>query len=291
MVVGGRSSECASSPSADEQKLRAACQAYVKAVNADDATAVAKLWAEDADYVNDSGEKYKGRTAIEKLFKDQMPNMKGKKFSFETQSLKFVAPGVAIEDGIGKYTSGDDEDKQPGSRYSAVWVRKDGNWQLSSVRDLGDLPNDQEQASPLKQLDWMVGDWQSADSDAKVEMNCVKAFDGKFLKQKYDVKRKDGVEFTVVTMTGWDPTREQLRSWFFDSRGGFGDGFWTREGNTWSITTNGVLEDGRVGTSLNVWKFVDDNSAVWQSKDRELDGVPMPETEVKFVRKTAEAGK
>ena len=137
----------------------------------------------------------------------------------------------------------------------------------------------------------MVGDWQSADSDAKVQMSCIKAFEGKFLKQKYDVKTKEGIEFTVVTMVGWDPTREQLRSWFFDSRGGFGEGLWSREGNSWTSASSGVLEDGRVGTSTNIWKFVDDNTAVWQSKDRELDGVPMPETEVKFVRKTAEAGK
>ena len=96
------------------KSLRAACEAYVKAVNAGDATAVAKLWADDADYVNDSGDRYKGRTAIEKLFKDQLPTMKGKKFSFDTQSLKFIAPGVAVEDGIAKYTGGDEDEKQPG---------------------------------------------------------------------------------------------------------------------------------------------------------------------------------
>jgi uncharacterized protein (TIGR02246 family) len=279
-------------PSADEQGVRAACEAYVKAVNAGDASAVAKLWAEDADYVNDSGEKFKGRTAIEKLFKDQLPNMKGKKFSFETQSLKMVAPGVALEDGIGKYTGGDDDEKQPGARYSAVWVRgADNKWLLSSVRDLGDLPTEGESPSPLKQLDWMVGDWQSSGGDATVDMSCVSAFEGKFLKQKYDVKTKEGVEFTVVTMVGWDPTRDQLRSWFFDSRGGFGDGFWSRDGNSWTISSNGVVADGRVGSATNIWKYVDENTIAWQSKDRELDGVPMPETEVKFVRKNAEAHK
>jgi hypothetical protein len=101
------------------------------------------------------------------------------------------------------------------------------------------------------------------------------------------VKTKDGQQFTVVTMIGWDPADGNVRSWFFDSRGGFGDGQWTRDGNSWTITSNGVVSDGRHGTSTNVWKFTDNNAMVWDSKDRQLDGVPMPDNEVKFVRNTA----
>jgi uncharacterized protein (TIGR02246 family) len=270
---------------ADEKALRAACDAYVKDVNSGDVAAIVSHWTEDADYVNDSGEKFKGRAALTKLFKDNLPSVKGKKFTYDTESVRMVAPGVAIEDGIGKMVGNDDDEKQPGTRYSAVWVRNGDKWLISSVRDLGDLSAEEKAASPLKQLDWLVGTWQSTDSEADVDMTCAWALDGKFMKQKYEVANKQGQKFSVVTLIGWDPVAGQLRSWFFDTRGGFGEGLWTREGNSWKISSNGIISDARTGSSTNIWKYTDDNTAVWASKDRELDGVPMPETEVKFVRK------
>ena len=89
-------------------------------------------------------------------------------------------------------------------------------------------------------------------------------------------------------MIGWDPAASQLHSWYFDSRGGFGEGQWTHDGNNWKIAAGGIVADGRTGTSTNIWKFIDNKTISWTSKDRELGGVPMPENEVKFVRKSEE---
>ena len=274
---------------ADEKALRAACDSYVKAVNSGDVAAVMKHWAPDADYINDSGEKFTGRAALGKLFKDSLANTKDKKFSFETTSIRAIAPGVAVEDGVGRLIGSDDDEQSPGTRDTAVWTKSGDNWLLSSVRDLGDLPEDaSKNPSQLKKLDWLVGEWQSTDALANVDMTCAAALDGKFLKQKYEVKAKNGEGFTVVSMIGWDPAANQLHSWYFDSRGGFGEGQWTRDGNSWKIAAGGIVADGRTGTSTNIWKFIDSNTISWTSKDRELGGVPMPENEVKFVRKTEE---
>ncbi|HEY2881578.1 MAG TPA: SgcJ/EcaC family oxidoreductase [Pirellulales bacterium] len=275
----------ATAPSPEEKALRATCESYVKDVNSGDVQAIVKHWTEDADYINDSGVKFKGRAALAKLFRDNLPSVKGKKFAFETQSLRMISPGVAIEDGIGRVTGGDEDEEQPGSRYSAVWVRTGDQWLLSSVRDLGDLPQEETSGTPLKQLDWLVGDWQGEKADANVEMNCAWALEGKFLKQKYGVTAKDGQKFSVVTLITWDPSEKRIRSWFFDSRGGFGEGVWSREGSTWTIHSQGIINDGREGTATNMWKYTDDKTAIWDSKDRMLDGLPMPDSEVKFVRK------
>jgi uncharacterized protein (TIGR02246 family) len=275
---------------ADDKALRAACEAYVKAVNSGDVGAIVKFWTEDADYVNDAGETFKGRAALGKLFKDNLPALKGKKFGFQTKSLRMIAPGVAVEDGIGEMTGEEQDENHPVTRYTAVWVRSGDNWLISSVRDLGDLPADEKGSAPLKQLSWLLGDWQSTDSAADVSMNCTPALDGKFLKQKYDVKAKNGEQFSVVTLIGWDPVDGIIHSWFFDSRGGFGEGAWIRDGNSWKISANGVVSDGRRGASTNVWKFTDNNTIEWLSKDRQLDGMPMPESTVKFVRKTEPTG-
>jgi uncharacterized protein (TIGR02246 family) len=276
--------------SADEQSLRAACDAYTKAINSGDAAAIVKFWTPDADYVNDAGQTFKGRAALGKLFNENLASLKGKKFAFETKSIRTIAPGVAIEDGVGSFTGDDEDQSQAVSRYTTVWVRSGDQWLISSARDLGDMPTEQKAGSPLKQLAWMVGDWHSESSEAQVEMSCAPTLDNKWLKQKYEVKSKDGQSFTVVTLIGYDPSSGQIRSWFFDSRGGFGDGVWNRDGNSWKIAATGIVADGRRGSSTNVWKFTDNNNALWQSKDRQLEGMPMPETEVKFVRKAAAAG-
>jgi uncharacterized protein (TIGR02246 family) len=270
---------------ADDQALRAACEGYVKAVNSGDVSAIVKYWTPDADYVNDSGQKFQGHAALAKLFKESLPSLKGKKFSFDTKSMRMISPGVAVEDGVGSVIGEDTDQSQPVTRYTAVWVRSGDQWLISSVRDLGDLPADEKAVAPLKQLDWMIGDWHSEASEAQVNMTCAWALENKWLKQKYDVKAKNGEAFTVVTLVGWDPAAGQIRSWFFDSRGGFGEGMWSRDGNSWKIVSDGEVSDGRHGTSTNIWKFTDNNTIQWQSKDRQLDGVPMPETEVKFVRK------
>ncbi len=268
---------------ADEQALRAACGSYCDAVNAGNLDAVVALWAEDADYMTDSGERIAGREGLKKMFDRHLQAMKGKKYAFEIKSLRMIAPGVALEDGVATI-AGDDDEKQTGTRYSAVWKKDGDKWLISSVRDLGETSTAAQQTSPLKGLQWLLGDWHSELGDVEVQMNCSMVLEDAFLKQKYDVKPKNGEAFTVVTMVGWDPTNEQIRSWYFDSKGGFGDGFWTPDGNSWNISSTGAIADGRLGTATNSWKFVDENNIVWQSKNRQLEGVPMPDTEVKFIR-------
>jgi uncharacterized protein (TIGR02246 family) len=274
--------------SAEEQALRAACTSYCDAINAGDIDTVVSLWSSDADYMSDSGEKFSGRDDLKKMFEQHLKAMKGKKFAYEIKSLRMIAPGVALEDGVAT-VAGDEDGQVPGTRYSAVWKRDGDKWLISSVRDLGEAAEAGRRPSPLKGLQWLGGEWHSEVGDVEVQLSGTMTLDNTFFKQKYDVKPKNGEAFTVVTMVGWDPTNEQLRSWYFDSKGGFGDGFWTNDGNLWNITSTGVIADGRIGTATNTWKFIDENSIVWQSRNRQLEGVPLPETDVKFTRNAAEA--
>ena len=43
----------------------------------------------------------------------------------------------------------------------------------------------------------------------------------------------------------------------------------------------------RGGSATNIIEFVDQDTFIWRSKDREVDGQPMADTEVKFARKVA----
>jgi hypothetical protein len=77
-----------------------------------------------------------------------------------------------------------------------------------------------------------------------------------------------------------------MRSWVFDSHGGFGEGNWQRDGNRWVVACAGVLPDGGTGQATNIWEFVDPKTFVWRAVDREVDGQPVGDMDVKFVRKS-----
>jgi len=102
----------------------------------------------------------------------------------------------------------------------------------------------------------------------------------------YTVERPDGRPLEVSQRVGWAPAAGAIRSWVFDSVGGFGEGAWKREGNRWVIEAVGVLPDGGSGNAINTYEFVDANTFVWRSRERTVDGQPLADVEMKFVKKT-----
>jgi hypothetical protein len=105
----------------------------------------------------------------------------------------------------------------------------------------------------------------------------------------------DDLEGTQVI--GWDPAAGTIRSWMFDSDGGFGEGTWSKKDKCWVVKFSQVLPDGRKASATNIYTLVDGNTFTWKSIGRKLDGEFLPNIEeVKIVRKTAgdaakEAGK
>jgi hypothetical protein len=103
----------------------------------------------------------------------------------------------------------------------------------------------------------------------------------------YVVKREGIDPLEVSVRVGWDGHNGRIRSWVFDSQGGFGEGYWNKDGKRWIVGTSGVLPDGGTGGATNIYEFVNENSFIWRATDREVDGQPLADAEVKFVRKTA----
>jgi len=82
---------------------------------------------------------------------------------------------------------------------------------------------------------------------------------------------------TVTQRIGWDPLSKQIKSWFFDSEGGYGDDLWTRNGNQWMIKSTGVLPDGRIATATNILTRLGPNTARWASTERTVGGHHAPD--------------
>ena len=90
----------------------------------------------------------------------------------------------------------------------------------------------------------------------------------------------------VHQVIGWDPVAKTIRSWVFDSQGGFGEGTGSRKGNEWVVKLSSVLSTGEKASAINTYTYVDDNMFTFQSDGREVGGEPMPDIEaVTVVRK------
>ena len=84
----------------DEAAIKKNAKAFVAAFDKGDAKAVAGFWAPEGDYVEETGRHMKGREEIEKAFTEFFSANKGLKVRIRTESLRFVTPDVAVEDGV-----------------------------------------------------------------------------------------------------------------------------------------------------------------------------------------------
>ena len=91
---------------------------------------------------------------------------------------------------------------------------------------------------------------------------------------------------------GWDPLKRQFKTWIFDSEGGHGEGYWTRNGDQWVIKVEGVRQDGQPASATNIITRLGKDRMSWQSVDRTIGGAAVPGIdEFTIVRKPPEAGK
>jgi hypothetical protein len=54
-------------------------------------------------------------------------------------------------------------------------------------------------------------------------------------------------------------TRQEIRSWIFDSNGGFGESSWSLDSGHSLIRASNVLSDGSRSTAENALTKIDDN--------------------------------
>jgi uncharacterized protein (TIGR02246 family) len=267
----------------DDAALQKSAEAFVEAFHKGDAKALAAFWVPDGDYTDQTGRHLKGRAAIEKAFKGLFAENKGLKLRIDRAALRFVTPDVAIEDGT---TAVIPPDGGPPSRarYTIVHVKKDGQWLLSSVRDAAfAMPSNHQH---LRGLEWAIGDWvDEAEKGEVARASFAWAEHQNFIVGSFTTTFKNIAVGGATQWIGWDPEAKHIRSWTFDADGGFGEGTWTRDGDKFLIKAKAVLRDGKKATATNVVRRIDADTFGWQSKDRTVDGKPLPDIkEVKMKR-------
>lgn len=263
------------------EAVRARVATYQAAYNRHDAAAVAEHWSEEAVYVRESGERVRGRAAIRKVFEEIFAADPELRLRVTVHELRLVTPDVAIEDGAVEITGfGPDLE----STYTAVNVKKNGVWYLDSVRET-DSPAPPSHHAKLQPLAWMIGEWEGRDDGLTVKSKCEWAKNKNFLVRQFSISGEGVGEVSGTQIVGWDASTGRIKSWMFDSDGGFSEGEWSLEKGRWSIKARVVAADGRKGSAVHVISYVDENRFTWQVVTRELDGEVLPNLdEVTIVR-------
>lgn len=151
-------------------------------------------------------------------------------------------------------------------------------------------PGNQDAApveSPLATLDWLLGSWSGGTDKGQIEFSCRFAKNNAFLIRSFRVLEGDDVAMSGMQVVAWDPAKETIRSWTFDSDGGFGEDLWSQAGTRYTMRSEYTLPDGGSGSALNTMEYVDNNTFVWQSTNREIDGQLQPDIPKVVVSRVA----
>ena len=267
--------------------IRQRVDTYVAAFNRGDAKAVAALWSDNAVYISPhSGEKRTGRAAIQASFAELFAADNQLRLSVDVDSVRLISADVAMEEGTATFLSSDGPPST--SQYTVIHVKRDDQWYIDSVRETI-LPSPASHYEQLKELAWMIGEWIDADDNASVQTTCSWTKNKNFIQRRFSISVQDRIDLEGIQVIGWDPAERTIRSWVFDTDGGFGQGVWTRDGNRWVIRARGTLADGALASSVRIVTYLDENTFTVQAVGREHDGQLLPNIdEFKVVRVASE---
>lgn len=261
--------------SADRAKIEAAIESYVDAFNAKDVDKLVGLWSADGVYVSrTSGNQVSGHDALKEDFRAIFAGDDVPKLAVETESIEFISPNVALERGSALVSRSDSSEE---TTYQAVYVKTGDGWLIDRVSEdiVESKPSNYEH---LKGLEFLVGDWFSEGEGMEVEIDCQWTSNQNYLARKYKVTAGGEVDSSGLQIIGWDAKNQQIRSWLFDSDGGFVKGEWSVRDDGWVVQSVATLADGASGSSTSFWK-ADGDGISWRKFNRVVDGELLPNTE------------
>jgi uncharacterized protein (TIGR02246 family) len=262
--------------SADLEAIRAASDAFVAAFNQGDAKAVAAHWTQDGDYVDDFGRTFSGREAIEQGYAGFFTENPEARIRIVIDSLRLLSDCAAIEDGRAMVDPPPTGAPAVG-KYTAVHVKVDGKWLMSTVRDTRvEMPS---AYANVADLEFLIGTWTAEEHGAKTESVCRWVASKSFVERNYKVTHADGTTASGVQLIGWNPEGGHVQSWNFSSDGGHAVGVWTPTADGWSAEIRGVTGDGLPTVAVNLLTRLDDNAYFWQSVQRTAGETSLPDTD------------
>lgn len=263
------SKEPTSSSESDEKSIHQTLDQYQAAYNHADAQKLGSLWSKEATFSTPlTGEVIEGRDAIIEHYKAKFAKEEQAKIEVVHKKLTFTAPDEALEEGLINFDYPDDSAVQVA--FKAAYIKEDGKWLIDEIREIELLPAPSN-FEHLKDLTWLIGEWQDTDDNTEISFKGSWDKHKNFLIQHFDVKIFAQDELQGYQIIAWDEAEKVIRSWIFDSDGGFGEGIWKKSPEGWYVPTKYILSDGRHASATSVYERIKDDSYVFSSIDREVD--------------------
>ena len=266
--------------------IRQGTRTYVEAFNRGDSGALAKSWSPSGTWSNPiTGETVSGRENLEAGFAAFFEANKGARLKIENQSVKLLTESVAVEEGTAAVTRSGSPGTLTG--YTAIHVLKDGAWLLDRVIETA-APDPRRVDGPLGEIAWLEGVWIDEIGDSSVFYENEWVAGGRFMRRSFTIMINGQVDMTGREIVGWDPAGKSIRSWVFDSAGGFAELRWKRSEDNpdrWTKVAKGVLGSGGTVSATHLMTRLDDDRYTFEAVSRERDGELLPNIdEVTIVR-------
>lgn len=264
-----------SSTEVDPAPFEASAQRFLDAYAERDAEAIGALFTEGAEFLDEFGDETNSRQAIVAMFRSVFESSDSATFDeISITKLRAATESVVIEEGLA--TSTPQADYPPTtSKYVVVHVKQDdGRWLIDLLKSFG--PSELGHAEHVSALAWLVGDWVSEDSDHLVETSCGFSDNGTYLLRSFKIRSEGEVVLDGIQRIGWDPAAKILRSWTFDTEGGFFSGTWQFDGQRWVVSQHGTTSSGKQATATAAYEVVDREMVRWQFVSRVVDAEILP---------------
>ncbi|RUL83314.1 YybH family protein [Tautonia sociabilis] len=266
----------------DREAIRSVMRSFEEAFEARDAEALAAHWTEEGELRTDSGELVRGRSAIRQAFSAFFAQAPEVSADVRPEALRFLSSGSAVEEGTVAVRRGPTRSETRAS-YRALLVREEGAWLLAQlIESAADAPS-------IEDLAWLIGDWASEVGEGtEIRTSYAWVPNKKFIQSRFSIKDQ-GLELSGMQVIGVDPAFGTIHTWTFGVDGGVGEADWYEDGGHWVLDAAGTLPDGRTLFETNILRRIDDDMFTWQSVDRLLDDVELPDLPpVKVTRVSTE---
>ncbi len=278
-----RGQAVADAPVALEKVILAEAERTVKAFNGGDAAALAGLFSPTGELVDENGNVFAGTQAITELFTKFFEKFPKAALEMEVTSTRPLGGDIAVEEGVRRITA-DEGASAAQVRYIVVREKTGDRWPIVSYREFADDPAPTPREM-LAGLEWMVGEWIDESPEGRTSISFRWSDDGNFLLGDYSVSVGGEKVAASTQRIGWDPIEGRLRSWTFDSDGGFSDGEWLAGDDEWIVRSEATMPDGTSGSATMSVKLQDADHFVIESTDRVVGGVEEPDFKLVVARK------
>ncbi len=271
---------------ADEQAIRAQAADYSKAFAAGDVSALLAMWSDNAVLTDQFGKVASGKDAIRAQMTSFFTAYGKQPLEIKIDSLEFPADNLAIEHGTSHV--GTTSNPASYSTYTAVHVKRDGNWQMVNVSESPRYDANAATVPSISELSWLVGNWSVEGPRGNLQIKADWVAGKKMIRCDFDATTKDGEKTSQTQFIFYDPLFKRIRSWQYDWSGGYGESRWFKSGNgtDWESDGCSVQPDGSTGSARYLFKKVDNNTFTWQSTSRRLLGRRLPDSAVLTAKRT-----